>query len=213
MARTFNGISDKIEIDGFAAITTDPCTLACWFKPATLNTTDTLISIGNPAASGFWRIHSNAADQLLCQKQNDVGSESGTATVVAALLAIGTWHHCAGVFENIASRTAYLDGANPVNNATFVTDSVATRTSIGVQAGNLGAPTFCDGTIAEVGIWNIALTASEIRALAKGFSPKVIRPRHLVFYAPLVRSVQEYKGRVLVTTGTTVAVHSRSFGS
>jgi hypothetical protein len=65
--------------------------------------------------------------------------------------------------------------------------------------------------LAEVGLWNVALTDGEVAALAKAMSPRMIRPQSLVLYLPLIRDVFDYKGRVFVTTGTTVAPHPRVY--
>jgi hypothetical protein len=45
---------------------------------------------------------------------------------------------------------------------------------------------YMNGRVAEVGVWNVALTASEIESLASGISPLMVRPDALVFYAPML---------------------------
>jgi len=70
-----------------------------------------------------------------------------------------------------------------------------------------------NGTIAEVGIWNSALTQPEIASLAKGMTPDKIRPQSLVFYAALVRDLIDQKGGLTITNqnGATVANHPRIY--
>ena len=72
---------------------------------------------------------------------------------------------------------------------------------------------FADARIAECGIWNAALTAAEIASLAKGMTPDKIRPQSLVFYAPLVRNLQDVKGGLAITNNNaaTVAAHPRIY--
>ncbi len=72
---------------------------------------------------------------------------------------------------------------------------------------------FCDGRIAEVGIWNAALTAAEIASLAKGMACDKIRPQSLVFYAPLIREIQDVRGARTITNNNaaTVATHPRVY--
>ena len=72
---------------------------------------------------------------------------------------------------------------------------------------------FFNGLIAEVGIWNIALTANEIASLAQGMTCDKIRPQNLVFYTPLVRDLNDQKGRLTITNnnGATVANHPRVY--
>ena len=70
-----------------------------------------------------------------------------------------------------------------------------------------------NGLIAEVGIWNVALTAEEIASLADGMTCDKVRPQSLVFYAPLVRDLQDQKGGLTITNnnGATVANHPRIY--
>lgn len=67
--------------------------------------------------------------------------------------------------------------------------------------------------MAEVGIWNVALTQPEIASLAKGITCDKIRPQNLVFYAPLVRDLIDAKGGRAITNnnGATVAPHPRIY--
>ena len=69
------------------------------------------------------------------------------------------------------------------------------------------------GLIAEVGIWSAALTAAEIASLAKGMTCDQIRPQNLVFYAPLVRDLNDQKGGRVITNNNaaTVANHPRVY--
>ena len=70
-----------------------------------------------------------------------------------------------------------------------------------------------NGLIAEVGIWNVALTVAEIASLAKGITCEKVRPQSLVFYAPLVRDLSDQKGGRAITNnnGATVANHPRIY--
>jgi hypothetical protein len=91
--------------------------------------------------------------------------------------------------------------------------SIADINNYGLSFGGLaGASIFFSGTIAEVGIWNVALTTAEIASLAKGMTPDKIRPQRLVFYAPLVRDLVDAKGGLTITNnGATVANHPRVY--
>ncbi len=69
------------------------------------------------------------------------------------------------------------------------------------------------GQIAEVGIWNVALTDAEIASLADGMTCDKVRPQSLVFYAPLVRNLQDVRGGLPITNNNTatVANHPRVY--
>jgi hypothetical protein len=72
---------------------------------------------------------------------------------------------------------------------------------------------YANAIIAEVGIWNVALTAAEVASLAKGVTCNKIRPQNLVFYAPLIRNLQDTKGGRIITpvNSPIVAAHPRVY--
>jgi hypothetical protein len=140
------------------------------------------------------------------------GANQGSADSTIGFSA-NSWQHACGVFASNTSRTVYLDGGNSAVNTTSIELSgvnqirVASRPLIGVEG------LFFDGQIAEVGIWNAALTAAEIASLAKGMTCDKVRPQNLVFYAPLVRDLIDAKGGLTITNnnGATVANHTRVY--
>lgn len=74
--------------------------------------------------------------------------------------------------------------------------------------------TGCTDDYAEVAVWSAPLTADEAVSYAKGFKPSRIRPQSLVFYAPLVRAVQDVRKGITLTpvNSPTVADHPRRYG-
>jgi hypothetical protein len=129
--------------------------------------------------------------------------------------ALNTWYHVAGVYESATSRKAYINGSNESaanDNSNSVTPSGVNLLIIGGRF-NTTIGGYFTGDIAEVGIWNVALTASEIASLAKGMTCDKIRPQSLVFYAPLVRDLIDAKGGRTITNnnGATVANHPRVY--
>lgn len=127
------------------------------------------------------------------------------------------YNHTAGVFESTVSRTVYLNGL----------DWAADHTSVGTSAsynymylgarysaadGSVGLP--MNGSLAEVGIWDVVLTMDELISLSKGFAPRRIRPQSLVFYTPLIRNVVELRSGLSVSTSAsapTVSEHPRVY--
>ncbi len=69
------------------------------------------------------------------------------------------------------------------------------------------------GRIADAAIWNVALTADEIASLADGMTCDKVRPQSLVFYAPLIRTLQDLKSGLTITNNNTatVADHPRVY--
>lgn len=196
-ARTFNGTSDYIEA-GSAVVTVEPLTMACWFKPANVTVAKALMSIGTSGGMSRFVLTENqtASQPILGQSVNSGGTIA--SAVSAGSVSAGAWHHAAAVFTSSASRTAYLSGVGGTTETTSITVSGINRTLIGARISTT-VGLYAAADISEAAIWSAALTADEISSLAKGFSPRLIRPQSLVFYAPLVRSVTDIRGGVALT--------------
>ena len=143
-----------------------------------------------------------------------VSTASGTtaSTTTTTTAAANTWNHAAGVYTSATSRTAYLNGGGSTTNTTNIAISNFAQIGIGARDA-LAWGGFYNGDIAEVGIWNAALTADEIASLARGMTCDKVRPQSLVFYAPLVRDLNDQKGGLTITNnnGATVANHPRIY--
>jgi len=214
MAYDLNGTDQRLNTTSFPAIT-EPFTSACWFYADnnTANqrlvdlrqTTDqnayASISLGGAVAGDPLRILAFKGGVL-------------QVTTTTTGYSLSTWHHACGVFASSSSRTIYLDGGGSATGTTNIGPILPVRVDIGVftDSGN-NLSQFFDGRIAEVGIWSAALTSAEISSLAKGVTCDKVRPQSLVFYAPLVRDLIDYKGGLTITNNNTatVANHPRVY--
>lgn len=213
MARTFDG-TDDVASKAAAPATAVPLTMACWYRPANVAQNLTLMSLQDTGVDdvGFWMQSAGAI------ANDPVRALTGAASVVIAASSAGAagvadvWYHAAAVFVAANNRIAYFNGANPGTNATA-------RTPTGVDSVGIGAkvqltPTeFFSGRIAEAGLWNVALSANEVAALAKGCRPDQVRKANLIGYWPLfgTQSVaQDYSNQrnSLTYVGTTVSPHA-----
>lgn len=212
MAIELNGTTAYIEATS-AVATAVPITIAAWFYPDANNVAQTIVGI---TASGA----TNARFTLQCQSTGNLRAavQAGAATAGAdttTTISATTWQHGVAVFTGNASRTAYLNAGGNATNTSSVTPSAAAlnRTTIGTQWRNQVRENYFDGRIAEVGIWNVALTLAEIESLADGFKPTVIRPQSLLFYAPLIRETIDHRGGLSLTANaTSVIEHPRRIG-
>jgi hypothetical protein len=184
--------------------------MACWFNASQITTSDYLVSVSSSAVSYF----------ALAIFGADAGDPVGAFDFVTtgpnyAYTTSGynanTWTHATGVWSGLNSRTAYINGGNSATNSNIQGAAILTRSQIGANA--IVATNRMNGLIAEVGIWNAALTAEEIASLAKGMTCDKVRPQSLVFYAPLVRDLIDQKGGLTITNnnGATVAQHPRVY--
>lgn len=208
MARLFNGTNDALRATS-APVTAAPLTIACWFNQTT-SAAQLLASVGVNGGVDRFQIFTSGTTSVAVAATVIGGAAIAQATI-AGVPTAGQWHHAAGVFDSSTSRTSYWNGAAGTPNTTSATPSGVNSIVIGARYNTtLGA--YFGGAIAEVGIWNAALTADEIASLANGFNPKLIRPSARRFYAPLVRNIQDLSGGVTLSelgTGTSQSDHPR----
>lgn len=120
-------------------------------------------------------------------------------------LGTGSWKHVAVTRSGSGNWILYVDGSQiesvaAAPNALTGTDNIA----IG-GPGPSGAGGSIPGKMAEVGVWNAALSAAEVASLAKGFSPQLIRPQSLQSYCRVLGNdspEQDLRGTAFTLTGT-----------
>lgn len=107
---------------------------------------------------------------------------------VTGLWTVGTWAHFACVYNKTGNvQQLYVNGAaaTVAGVPTGVWGSTALGTNFYVGQRFAAAYSFLDGRIAEVGVYSVAKTASEIAALATSAEPR-LSPRGISGYVPLV---------------------------
>lgn len=215
MAYDFTAASSQFLSVASAPATAAPLTMACWFRSTTITTAYGLICLNS----------TTAIDRHALLLRGDVvgdpvsfSSAAGASVTQAnttTSFTANTWSHACGVLSSSGIRTVYLNAGGVGADTTILTPTGLTQTSIGAQRFSTfpSGVSFMSGQIAEVGIWNAALTAAEIASLAKGMTCDKIRPQSLVFYAPLVRDLIDQKRGLTITNnnGATVATHPRVY--
>lgn len=172
-----------------ALATAVPLTLAAWGKTSMTGLTQYMVSLLNSASADTF-------DQFTIRLTgaNVVSARCGEAAAVSEAVSstgftVDTWFHAAAVFTSATDRAAFINGGSKGTNATSRTPAGINRTAIGFQDNAAASRAFAQGgtgSLAEVGIWNAALTDAEIAALATGLSPLSIRPASLIGYWPLI---------------------------
>jgi hypothetical protein len=183
MSRKFIATSSQFLELGSAVLTAVPITMACWAKATAL--TGGMMNLGTPGGSKHsFNMSIETADGTL--KVEASGNTSADAFSTTPVIA-GAWTHCCGVFASATSRSAYVNGGSKGTNTTSKTPNAPTSTLIGAHYAAV-RDEFFGGNLAEVAIWNAALTDGEVKALALGTRPIFIRPMSLVAYWPLRRN-------------------------
>ena len=215
MAYDFNGSNQSMQTAS-TPVNTPPFTLACWFNVDALTSANgaTLLSISHPAGFSRYMLSMSQAPCPLFAFQANA-SNVFVSAASSINVSTATWNHGAAVFTSNTERSVFLNGGNNATNTTNNAPTNANITRIGIGAQFIQSVTVSqtNGRIAEVGIWNAALTAAEVASLAKGMTPDKIRPQSLVFYAPLVRDINDQKGGLTVTNNNaaTDAAHPRIY--
>lgn len=118
------------------------------------------------------------------------GNNGGSAAAVGPTVAAHTWVHCAAVFSANNSRIAYTNGVPGTANTTNLNPAPAgiTQFNIACEQTSGTYTNRINGFVAEIAVWNVALTRTEILSIYLGNqSPIAVRPANLVAYYPLLK--------------------------
>lgn len=147
---------------------------------------------------------------------NRESAGSYRAAAVTSSMSADTWYAIGTTYDGTTLRT-YFNGiqegtisCSPSAQSPVYVDLLAALTS----AAGLDA-NFDIGQVAELAVWRVALPAAEMLSLAQGFRATRVRPQQLALYLPLVRTLQDRLGRVVMSklAGTEgFTPHPRVFG-
>ena len=173
---------------GDGIITATPLTMACWIYPTSNAAVNGILGLESTNASpdGFWMyINTDASVHAATYSAGATSTANSSGGVT-----LNAWNHIGAVIGSSTSRIAYRDGAAGTEVTTSRTPATAiTKTTIGTL--RYGASTIyrpaVTNNIAEVGFWNVALTAADMLQLAAGYSPLFVKPESLFAYYPLIR--------------------------
>lgn len=204
MALSLSSASSQYAITATAPATAAPLTMACWFYPTDLTNFQVLMSINNSGANSnnfrFSIRGDSGGDPLEFLTWGSGGISAATTSAGAS--GTSAWYHGCGVRASSSSGLCYFNGGSVGTDSTSNTPSGLNDTEIGAYRFGSSSPSnFFSGRIAEAAIWTAALDAAEVAALAKGYSPQLIRPQSLVVYVPGVRDLIDRKGTAWTNTG------------
>jgi len=190
VARTGNGTSGYVKSASFTGPTR--FTFHFWYRNAATpdsGATRTVLNLTDNAASGYdmgfsWDHTSASFRQAVYMAQADYTFQAAKLTTAVAA---DTWYAIAGLYDG-TTLEAYLAGTREAQTAATDPDSGTTTklTALAAYWGTEGgSPQYDQGTIAEVALWDAALSAAELLALAGGVSPRTLRRDNLLLYWPL----------------------------
>lgn len=184
MGRSFNGTTDQIGCgSGTANQPGSAMSASFWVNPSQLGGgSDTYalmvsnLNVTNQQAFGVY-LKTDGKLAIYTKVNNYDGSGSHT-------LSTSTWYNIVATYDTTNGLVGYVGGAS--DGTAAAAGSLATTTTT-LQFGfdNSTAGRTFGGKLADVALWNVALTVGEVAALAKGVRANQVRPNALTFFAPL----------------------------
>jgi hypothetical protein len=181
MTRSFIAANSEY-IQSDLCITTVPLSLSAWFKPKNITADHSILgcysSSGDLLLNAFYLVVPGAGPNNF---QAIVSGPGGFRVSSATPVSANIWQHGGGVFTSDSERLAYYNGvAGTVNTESFTPTGII-RTTSGAFL-SLVSNIYATADVCELGIWNVALTANEMAALAAGATCNSIRPGSLLGY-------------------------------
>lgn len=196
-ASNYLSIGDVAAID----ITGTALTVSAWVNPDTANSLDFVVSKGVDTTNVQYNLYGNSGT-LATELGDATGHDDAS---FAAAYVTGSWQHLA-VRKNGTGAVAialFRNGSllvSGVSNRSI--QNTANALFIGQRSDN-NAITAMDGLVAEVAIYNAALSDPQIASLAAGANPTTVQAANLKGYWPLYGDVSpepDYSGSGNVAT-------------
>lgn len=221
-ARNFRYGASQLYESQTAPVTTYPFTVACWFKATSAASNQAIVCLSYTGDNRRFQLVTSGAtagDPVTLAIVTNAGTTGVNVTSSVPYVA-GEWTSAIAVCESSTRQIIYVNGGGATTNITSMPLSGLDRYQIGTRmagAGVYGA--YFDGDVADVAVWNVALTAEEVAALSGGgvfgnrADPRKVRPLDgLKSYIPLwgIDPVNEHdllRGKINASNAPAVADH------
>jgi len=195
MSLVLNGTTQYLKRTS-TPITDVPVTISCWFQSDSVTASQALASLED-GVNEFYLLQAAGAiagDPVRAMSYSGTWRVAATTTGYSA----GTWTHALGIFAADNDRRAFISGGSKGTESTA--EDVAAASYIMVGAYKASVPTgFFDGKLAELAMWNIALSDANAASLAAGVLPTAIEAANLIGYWPLFDDANDDKGTANLT--------------
>lgn len=189
MARNFDGSSGVITTPIASVLRPSlPISIAAWINPDTINGMGIFTNNKTTATHrGVWFVLNGTGGNLEVSYGDSGGGTSSDrrSKVAVAGVTTGVWQHVSCSVRGATDSSIYRNGADVGGTYSGTGGAMSSVSTAGGRIGSFQGGFFFDGRIAEVGFWNVSLTAAEHLALAKGVAPLRIRPQNLLGYWPI----------------------------
>ena len=183
MARNFNGTTQYLESTATPPAVGPPLSIAAWFNGTTFTGGRTVAGLARSSGTTqrLALVASEGVIAAVSQSSGQTRSAGSSGSVTA-----GAWTHGLAVFASSTSRAAYRDGTNKGTNTQSSSPTGVNRTDVGATYISAAVAHYFSGDIAEVAMWNVALTDADALILSKGIPPYLVKGENLVCYWPLL---------------------------
>lgn len=147
-----------------------------WYRP-TVTALGTVVSLGDTAGTGYLALGQDGTGRVFLEANGADAFATGTMT-------LNLWSHLCGVTNSATSRLAYRNGIVGAADTASQSPAGLDRTTVNTLMNNGTRISASSGDIAHFAVWNVALSAGVVAALAAGTNPLEI-PTGLVGYWPI----------------------------
>jgi hypothetical protein len=165
---SFNGSSSYISTRDISFTNAQPFSFSLWVNPAGLTERRTIL--GKNQYEFFLGTSYSDADDINFTYWNTTGSNELSLTSNSNVLSVGSWTHIAVTYDGNSNGYLYINGVQTASDTT-VSAAFPDRTdalTIGRGYAPASGITYFNGTVDDVRVYNRALSAAEVLALADG---------------------------------------------
>jgi len=168
-----SAVPDYLNVADGSWIPTGAQTWMCWIKAETLLNAAVFnhnIGTGNQRSIAITAYADTSVGAFVSKDGTTHSSFSADARSSTGVYSTGTWVHVAAVLTPSTSIELFIDGVSEATDSTTVPGSLHDSTAdIGIGANGVGAAPF-NGKIADVRIYDAALTSTNIADIIAGNS-------------------------------------------
>ena len=170
-AVSLNGTSHYIDVGGTANASNAAYSACAWVK---LNATagfQALVTVDGTTSSGYTLIKRGDTNTFaLMMAVSDTTNPALNIAAGATTVVASTWYHVCGTYDTATIRV-YVNGTLEGTGSNASPWNATGHSIIGAGKWNGSRSDYLGGTVDDVRIYNIALTAAQVAALASGTYP------------------------------------------
>jgi hypothetical protein len=154
---------------GTGVVSTNAAFSACaWVKFNSVNSYNSVLAANGANVPGLVLNRDAAGQFAVDMRASDSTGSTGYHVIGTTTVATGTWYHVCGIYDGSKDHL-YVNGSEEGTAQTVSATWNATGNfTIGAALWSAALVNYVDGTIDDVRVYNIALSATQVKALANG---------------------------------------------